>query len=223
MLKFSDDFIAKLKSQNAPVYNWFVEHGVDLKNIGKYTSSLAMAIAFATTRPAMPAQAGEVTTTEQAATPIISVAELKGKTDLERANLVWARYGTLIRNAAEEYDLDPNLIFATIMIESGGNTYAVRQEPRIRDASYGLGQLLYGTARGIGYRGKPEGLFDPAVNIDLIARYHKRNYDHYKDLNPQELTVAYNTGSPYKKAYPGHLNKFNKWYNSLANLEVDLS
>jgi soluble lytic murein transglycosylase-like protein len=154
---------------------------------------------------------------------VIRPEELKGKNDLERANLVWARYGYLIRSTAAEYDLDPNLIFATIMVESGGNTYAVRQEPRIHDASYGLGQLLYGTARGIGYRGTPEGLFDPAVNIDLIGRYHKRNFDHYNDLGPKELTVAYNTGSPYKKPHPGHLTKFDKWYNSLANLEVDLS
>lgn len=109
------------------------------------------------------------------------------------------------------------------MVESGGDTFAIRHEPRINDASYGLGQLLYGTARGLGYRGTPEGLYDPETNIYLIAKYHKRNFDHYQDLNSEQLTVAYNTGSPFKRPHPGHLAKFDKWYNSLANMEVDLS
>lgn len=192
-----------------------------LNKLQSYTSSLAAAIAFVTaqpiTAPTTPVNNNIVTQ------PIIRREELKGKNDLERATLVWSRYGHLIRAAAAEYDLDPNLIFATIMVESGGDTYAIRHEPRLNDASYGLGQLLYSTARGIGYRGKPEGLFDPETNIDLIAKYHKRNFDRYTELDPIELTTAYNTGSPYKHPHPGHLAKFDKWYNSLANLEVDLS
>lgn len=222
MVTITGGLLAKLKLKNRPLYDWFVSRGIDLQNLGKYTSGIAMAIALVTTHPVIASVPPSVTEQTQP-DAIITPQELKGKNDLERANLIWARYGHLIRSSAEAYDLDPNLIFATIMIESGGDTYAIRQEPRIHDASYGLGQLLYGTARGIGYRGTPDGLFDPAINIDLIAKYHKRNFDRYLDLNPQELTVAYNTGSPYKRAYPGHLKKFDKWYNSLANLEVDLS
>jgi soluble lytic murein transglycosylase-like protein len=223
MVTITGGLLNTLKTKNPAVYDWFVSRSIDLQNLGKYTSGLAMAIAFATAQPVIPSQGTPTKQVQEQKVQIIQVSELKGKNDIERATLVWSRYGHLIRAAAEEYDLDPNLIFATIMIESGGNTYAIRQEPRIHDASYGLGQILYGTARGIGYRGTPEGLFDPETNIKLIAKYHKRNYDHYKDLNPQELTVAYNTGSPYKKAWPGHLKKFDKWYNSLINLEVDLS
>ena len=222
MVTITGGLLNTLKTKNPPVYNWFVARGIDFQNLSKYTSGVAMAIAFATSQPTVPPAPTQQTEVAQSIN-VIKPEELRGKNDVERATLIWTRYGSLIREAAQEYDLDPNLIFATIMIESGGNTYAVRQEPRIHDASYGLGQLLYGTARGIGYRGTPEGLFDPAVNINLIAKYHKRNFDHYKDLNPQELTVAYNTGSPYKKAYPGHLKKFDKWYNSLVNLELDLS
>jgi soluble lytic murein transglycosylase-like protein len=222
MVTITGGLLDTVKTKNPALYDWFVARGIDLQNLSKYTSGVAMAIAFATSQPVIPVTTKETPGVEQSVN-IIKPEELRGKNDIERATLIWSRYGSLIREAAEEYDLDPNLIFATIMIESGGNTYAVRQEPRIHDASYGLGQLLYGTARGIGYRGTPEGLFDPKTNIYLIAKYHKRNFDHYKDLNPEELTVAYNTGSPYKKAYPGHLKKFNKWYNSLVNLEVDLS
>lgn len=222
MVTITGGLLDKLKLKNPSLYDWFVSRSIDLQNLGKYTTSIAMAIALATTHPHL-TSATDVATEIESKANIITVQELRGKNDVERANLVWTRYGHLIRASAEEYDLDPNLIFATIMVESGGNTYAVRQEPRIHDASYGLGQLLYGTARGIGYRGTPEGLFDPAVNIDLIAKYHKRNFDHYSDLDSQELTIAYNTGSPYKRPHPGHLTKFDKWYNSLANLEVDLS
>lgn len=224
MVTITGKLLDKLKTKNPAVYSWFISRGIELHNLNKYTSGIAMAIAIATAQFVPVASAQDSTSqTIQASTMPISPRELQGKTDLERANLVWTRYGYLIRRSATEYDIDPNLIFATIMVESSGNTYAVRQEPRIHDASYGLGQLLYNTARGIGYRGTPEGLFDPAVNIDLIAKYHKRNFDHYADLNAVELTTAYNTGSPYKRPTAGHLAKFDKWYHSLANLEVDLS
>lgn len=227
MVTITGSLLDKLKLKNPALYAWFISRGIDLQNLGKYTSGMALAISLATTTPLPTAPTTPATTLTSSAVKqslqIIKPEELRGKSDLERANLVWARYGSLIRHTAEVYDLDPNLIFATIMVESGGDTYAVRQEPRIHDASYGLGQLLFGTARGLGYRGAPEGLFDPEVNIDLIGRYHKRNFDHYTDLSPEELTTAYNSGSPYGRAIPGHLAKFDKWYHSLANLEVDLS
>lgn len=225
MVTITGSLLDKLALKNKVLYDWFVSRSINLDNLSRYVSSMALAISLATSVP-IPAPTLNLSNSSEIMSPTItplSISDLRGKSDLERANLVWDRYGELIRNSAQEYGLDPNLIFATIMVESGGNTYAVRQEPRIDDASYGLGQLLYNTARGIGYRGTPEGLFDPAVNIDLIAKYHKRNYDHYKDLNPTELTVAYNTGSPYKRPTIGHLNKFDKWYNSLALLEVDLT
>lgn len=220
MVTITGGLLNKLKTKNPAVYNWFISRSIDFENISKYTSAIAMAITLATNQIVDVVHGTSTPVDIQASTAIIKPSELRNKTDLERANLVWGRYGYLIRLTAEKYDLDPNLIFATIMVESSGNTYAVRQEPRIHDASYGLGQLLYGTARGIGYRGTPEGLFDPAINIDLIGKYHKRNYDHYTELNALELTIAYNTGSPYKRPTAGHLVKFDKWYNSLANLEI---
>lgn len=224
MVTITGSLLDKLKLKNKALYDWFISRSVDAEHLSKYISGMALAISLATTQPIIVQSSDLPNRSElnQTITPL-TAKDLRGKNDVERANLVWSRYGALIRKSASDYDLDPDLIFATIMVESGGNTYAVRQEPRIHDASYGLGQLLYGTARGIGYRGTPEGLYDPSVNIDLIAKYHKRNFDHYQDLNPRELTTAYNTGSPYKRPTAGHLTKFDKWYNSLANLEVDIS
>jgi len=214
--------VDNLKKSNKIVYDWLVARGIDLSNLGKNTTHFITAASFLLTLPKnaiLPppdidlAPVSEETLKESG----------KSMKDTERGQKVWAEYGQFIRESAAEYNVDPNLIFATIMIESGGNTRAVRYEPRLNDASYGLGQLLYSTARGIGYRGDPAGLYDPATNIDLIAKYHRRNLDHYGHLTAQELTVAYNTGSPYKKAWPGHITKFNKWYNRVENLEVDLT
>jgi len=225
MVTITGTLLDQLKLKNTQLYDWFVSRSIDLDNLSKYISGMALAISLATSSPNV-SHSSDLLNRSELLTPIITpitIKELRGKNDIERANLVWTRYGGLIKDAATKYDLDPSLIFATIMVESGGNTYAVRQEPKLHDASYGLGQLLYGTARGIGYRGTPEGLFDPTVNIDLIAKYHRRNFDHYLDLNPLQLTTAYNTGSPYKRPTAGHLKKFDRWYNSLANLELDIS
>lgn len=219
MVTITGSLLDKLKVKNPAVYDWFLSRSIDLQKLGKYTSGMALAITLAMGQPIISVQATDRIEISASITTI-TPSELRGKTDLERANLVWTRYGYLIRQSAQKYDLEPELIFATIMVESGGNAYAIRQEPRLNDASYGLGQLLYSTARGIGYRGTPEGLFDPATNIDLIAKYHKRNFDRYTELSPAELTTAYNTGSPTKRPHPGHLAKFDKWYNSLANLEI---
>ncbi|MFH2019304.1 MAG: lytic transglycosylase domain-containing protein [bacterium] len=223
LLDEQQKLIEQLKKDNAPVYNWLVKRGVDFANLTKNASQLFSAFALLVATNQTPAQVPNSVSLDHESTTTISKDKLPPKSDLERGQKVWAEYGQFIRETAANYDLDPNLIFATIMIESGGNTNAIRYEPRINDASYGLGQLLYGTARGIGYTGTPSGLFDPATNIDLIGKYHRRNLDHYGHLTAQQLTTAYNTGSPYKKALAGHLNKFNKWYNRVENLEVDLS
>lgn len=214
--------VKQLATKNPTVYNWLTAKGLDLHNLQKNTASLATAATFILSLP----QGATLPPPEDPIPEIIEIdrdQSVKPRTDLERGQAVWAQYGQLIRESAAKYDVDPQLIFATIMIESGGNPRAVRYEPRLNDASYGLGQLLYSTARGIGYRGAPAGLYDPATNIDLIARYHRRNLDHYGHLTAQELTTAYNTGSPKKKPWPGHLAKFNKWYNRVDTLEVDLT
>ena len=174
MVTITGTLLDKLKLKNPRLYDWFTSRGIDLQNLNKYTSGLAMAIALATAQP-VPTIALKPRTQQTQSTPLIQANELKGKSDLERANLVWARYGHLIRQAADDYDLDPNLIFATIMVESGGNTYAIRQEPRIHDASYGLGQLLYGTARGLGYRGRPEGLHRRELPYEGVPPDHPLN------------------------------------------------
>jgi len=228
LLKRQRELVEELKVKNAPAYNWFLEKGIDLaKYVGNMSAAFVIVLATPSAGPVptpAPTIISQTTTQTIDTTSLIRPEDLRGLSDQQKATLVWQKYGGFIHQTATKYYVDPNLIFATIMIESGGNTYAVRQEPRLNDASYGLGQLLYGTARGLGYTGTPIGLFDPATNIDLIGKYHRRHLDqHGGSLTAAQLTVAYNTGSLDKTPTPGHLDKFNKWYNRAENLEVNLS
>lgn len=85
-------------------------------------------------------------------------------------------YDALIHAAATRHGVDPWLVMALIAQESNWRPSARRAEPKIKDASYGLMQLLGGTATGLGYTGPIgdrtllTGLYDPATNIDLGAK-----------------------------------------------------
>jgi hypothetical protein len=87
----------------------------------------------------------------------------------------------LARLTGQKYGVPEGLILATIGQESGWNRKALRLEKKIHDASYGLMQILYRTARQLGYKGergeadKLSGLFDPAVNIDLGTKLLAQN------------------------------------------------
>jgi soluble lytic murein transglycosylase-like protein len=80
-------------------------------------------------------------------------------------------YDWLVDEAAAAWDVEAALIKAVIGAESEFHPDAHRAEPAINDASYGLMQMLYGTARTLGYTGAASGLFDPTTNIRLGTRY----------------------------------------------------
>lgn len=90
------------------------------------------------------------------------------------------KYDEIIRATEDRYKLPAWLLKALVLAESNFNAKAYRTEPQINDASYGLCQILYHTAVGIGYKGKPEGLYMPEVNIDLGAKYLKKQIDIWK-------------------------------------------
>lgn len=76
-------------------------------------------------------------------------------------------YDQQIAAAHQRYGVPANLIRAVIAIESQYHPHATRDEPQIQDASRGLMQVLYRTAQSLGYLGAPDGLYDPATNVDL--------------------------------------------------------
>lgn len=98
-------------------------------------------------------------------------------------------YDAPIDAAATAHRLDPALVKAVVMQESGGKFYAYRYEPDFWtrylqhnaawmarspmevSASYGLMQILYVTAVEEGFRGQPWELFAPSVALDCGCRH----------------------------------------------------
>jgi soluble lytic murein transglycosylase-like protein len=81
-------------------------------------------------------------------------------------------------------------------LESAFNDKAHREEPAIKDASYGLMQILFKTAQGVGYKGTADGLFDPATNIHFGGLFLKGLLQKYP--NVLDAIAAYNMGYPRK-------------------------
>ena len=102
-------------------------------------------------------------------------------------------YDPIILAAGARYMVDPALIKAVITKESSWNPGALRAEPQIGDASYGLMQLLLRTAQGMQPGVTPSDLFDPNINIDLGTRYLAGQLGQYG--YPAGVS-AYNAGHP---------------------------
>jgi soluble lytic murein transglycosylase-like protein len=104
-------------------------------------------------------------------------------------------FDDIIHGNALTWNVPESWIKAIIQTESSFNPDAYRAEPKIGDASYGLMQLLSATARGLGYVGAPEGLYDPATNIfygtKLIAQLRSSYGDDFR-----RVYSAYNSGRP---------------------------
>lgn len=130
---------------------------------------------------------------------------------------VTSPYREYIEKTAAAYDLDPQLLYATIMTESEGNEFAFRYEPGLKDASFCVGQILLSTARSLGFTGDPKDLYKPDVCIDLIGKYYFTTIEAHGSLTFVQLAQAYNAGSPYKRAVAGHIKRFTQWYNEKAS------
>ncbi len=71
----------------------------------------------------------------------------------------------LIRRAAAKHDIPERLLHRVIQRESD-------YRPRARNGPYwGMMQILPQTARTMGFRGEPERLLDPEVNLRYAGRY----------------------------------------------------
>ena len=104
-------------------------------------------------------------------------------------------FDDLIQAASAKWQVPVPWIQAVIETESSWSASAYREEPQINDASYGLMQLLYKTAKSLGYSGAPEGLFQPGVNIDLGTKLLSNLRKSYGD-DFRRVYSAYNSGNP---------------------------
>jgi soluble lytic murein transglycosylase-like protein len=124
-----------------------------------------------------------------------------------------------IEAAAKPHKIDPDLVEAIVRTESSGLTHAFRNEPgfwrryllddpyyNTQDplrvsSSYGLMQIMYPTARENGYKGEPEGLFVPSVNLDVGCCFLASLLRWSNGIVPQAL-AAYNGGKGGNGAPP---------------------
>ncbi len=102
------------------------------------------------------------------------------------------KYSEFVKKAAKDYNLEPSLVYAVILTESGFNANAVSN----KDAR-GLMQLREITAEWlseeIGQEFKFSELYKPDVNINLGAYYLRKLTDQYG--NTDTALAAYNAGS----------------------------
>lgn len=112
-------------------------------------------------------------------------------------------------------------VCAFIEIESAWNPTALRAEPRLDDASYGLMQLLYGTARGLGFTGNPADLYDPTTNIMFgvaLLRWNWSDLTRRLGRTPtvDEWVASYNAGTRGVADGDDDEIYVGRWRNALA-------
>lgn len=85
--------------------------------------------------------------------------------------MMWAsenKYDEIIAKKASKYNVPVALVKAVMAKESSFNPKAYKAEPQIDDASRGLMQVLFRTAKNLGFKGaSPDMLFDPGINIEF--------------------------------------------------------
>lgn len=162
--------------------------GPDLLRAEIYTFTDEQGIIHITDRPA---RRNSLFDTELSATRVDRVAKPQGPPVLSRraarkpSFLSGGRqFDSLIRRAAERYDVDFALVKAVIHAESAFDHQAVS-----RKGASGLMQLMPGTARQMGVYNA----FDPRQNILGGTRYLKEMLDRYSG-NLRLGLAAYNAG-----------------------------
>lgn len=115
------------------------------------------------------------------------------------------RYNSIIDGMAIGYGVPAPLIKGIIAKESSFNPKAFKSEPHLKDASRGLMQVLYQTAKNLGYTGDADGLFSPSVSIQYGTMLLAQNIERSKRAkipNPiANAVAAYNAG--WSKKFPG--------------------
>jgi soluble lytic murein transglycosylase-like protein len=123
-----------------------------------------------------------------------------------------SKYDYLFSQYAEGFDIPFAWLKGIAQAESSLNPRAYRYEAKINDASYGLMQILYGTAKGLGYDGPAEGLYDPDTNVALGAQLISDLINRY-GLDFNAVYSAYNSGSPtlYRRSSQVQNNVTRAW------------
>ena len=131
---------------------------------------------------------------------------------LTNAMLIAMKNGAISRYS-KKYKLDSRLVRAICSVESDRNALAIRIERHLKKAiwykktlfgievvrdyhhcSFGYMQIMFGTARHIGYLGTPFGLLNPEKAIKFGTKFLARCIKRYKG-NVWDGVAAYNQGN----------------------------
>lgn len=102
-------------------------------------------------------------------------------------------YEALIQKFANKYDVPVNLAHAVVRVESN---YKARTKGAAGEI--GLMQIKPSTARGLGFNGSVQDLYDPATNLEYGMRYLARAYK-LSGGNTCGTILKYNAGHGAKK------------------------
>lgn len=138
-------------------------------------------------------------------------------------------HSQIVSSIAEEYDLDPRLVFAIIMVESSNRSNVARYEAHFRwttneaehakrigiteasehqlqKFSWGLMQTMGGSVRDLGYMGFLPELCVPQVGIRWGCMYLRKLMDRYGN-DVERAVAAYNAGSSRKRDDGKYVNQ----------------
>lgn len=137
----------------------------------------------------------------------------------------------IIEQYSKYYEIDKLLIASVIMVESGGNQFAIRYEPDfkylheislwsqrwvvsystckiLQQCSYGLMQIMGATAMDLGLKDIPTNLFDIEKNIKYGTKVLKEKSKEWGN-DPLDIYAAYNAGTIRKTVRGLYLNQWN--------------
>jgi soluble lytic murein transglycosylase-like protein len=99
-------------------------------------------------------------------------------------------YDQMIARAAEIHGVPEAFVHRIVMRES-------RYNPRlVHNHCFGLMQIKYATARGMGYRGDPQGLLDAETNLTYAVSYLANTY-RLADGNEDRAAALFRSGYYY--------------------------
>lgn len=104
----------------------------------------------------------------------------------------------MIARYAKAYDVPVKLVHRVVKRESNYNPSAYNS------GNYGLMQIRYKTAQGMGYKGSPKGLFDAETNLKYAVKYLRGAYL-VADGNESRADWLYRTGYYYDAKRKGLL------------------
>ena len=122
------------------------------------------------------------------------------------------RFDRLISRYSAAYDVPESLIHRVVKRESNYNPKAYHA------GNYGLMQIRYRTAKGLGYEGSPPGLYDAETNLKYAVKYLKGAWL-VAGHDEKRADWLYRTGYYYDAKRKGMLDKAG--WDALAAVEPE--